>query len=104
MTTWSEHTVIDPMWLDSDVDPPLFPTPIAASPDILVDPKGVSSDEAGELLLTLSKTCHSSIWSKKTPPLALANHMVLGDIPDELKELTVVEEAMIAKCRAKCWV
>jgi hypothetical protein len=30
--------------------------------------------------------------------------MVLGDIPDQLKDLTVVEEAMIAKCRAKCWV
>ena len=30
--------------------------------------------------------------------------MVLGEIPAELKDLTVVEEAMIAKCRAKCWI
>jgi hypothetical protein len=42
------------------------------------------------------------IRSKKTPPLALANHMTLGDIPNELRDLTVVEEAMVAKCRAKC--
>ena len=103
-TTYSEDTVVDPMWLDSEVVAPIFPMPITATPDIIVDPKGVSSDEHGELILTLCKTCRSSISSKKTPPLALANHMVLGDIPDELKELTVVEEAMIAKCRAKCWV
>jgi hypothetical protein len=30
--------------------------------------------------------------------------MVLGDIPEQLNGLTIVEEAMIAKCRAKCWV
>jgi hypothetical protein len=46
----------------------------------------------------------ASFVRKKTPPLALANHMTLGDIPNELRDLTVVEEAMVAKCRAKCWV
>jgi hypothetical protein len=30
--------------------------------------------------------------------------MFLGDIPSELKDLTIVEEAMIAMCRAKSWV
>ena len=30
--------------------------------------------------------------------------MVLGDIPAQLKYLTIVEEAMIARCRAKCWI
>ncbi|KAJ7205835.1 hypothetical protein GGX14DRAFT_339718, partial [Mycena pura] len=36
--------------------------------------------------------------------LALANRMYLGPIPDELKDLTMIEESMIARCRAKCWV
>ena len=42
--------------------------------------------------------------SHKTPALSLANHTFLGPIPAEPKDLTVVEEAMIACCHAKCWV
>ena len=42
--------------------------------------------------------------SGKVPTLSLANHNFLGAIPDELKDLTVVEEAMIARCQAKCWI
>lgn len=49
-------------------------------------------------------TCFSYLKNHKTPLTALANHIYLGDIPDGLKDLTVVEEAMIAQCRAKCWV
>jgi hypothetical protein len=37
-------------------------------------------------------------------PLSLANHIFLGSVPNKLKDLTVVEEAMIACCHAKCWV
>jgi len=36
--------------------------------------------------------------------LALANNLVLGEIPDELKALTVIEEAMVAHCQSKCWI
>ncbi|KAJ7887453.1 hypothetical protein B0H13DRAFT_1554651, partial [Mycena leptocephala] len=28
----------------------------------------------------------------------------LGPVPSELKDLTVIEEAMIAHCRSKCWI
>ena len=28
----------------------------------------------------------------------------MGDVPLELKELTVVKEAMIAHCHSKCWI
>ena len=104
MATGCENTVVDATWLDRETVGPAFHSPIANRPDIILDPKGVSSDDGGNVILTLCKTCHSSIQSKKTPPLSLANHMALGDTPDELKDLTVVEEAMIAKCRAKCWV
>ncbi|KAF8204727.1 hypothetical protein BJ912DRAFT_919331 [Pholiota molesta] len=34
----------------------------------------------------------------------MANLTYLGPVPKELSDLTVVEEAMIARCRSKCWV
>ena len=55
-------------------------------------------------MLSFCSECHASILKSKTPALALANHMFLGDVPPELKNLTMIEEAMIAKCRAKSWV
>lgn len=72
--------------------------------DVLVDPLGVRFQENGELILSLCKVCRSSLIRHKLPALALANYMYLGQVPGELKELTVVEEAMIARCRAKCWI
>jgi hypothetical protein len=71
-------------------------------PDIMLDAAGVHlparDRNSDEVCLTLCKSCHSSIKSKHVPSLSLANHMVLGDVPLQLKDLTVVEEAMIAKC------
>ncbi|KIO19383.1 hypothetical protein M407DRAFT_223170 [Tulasnella calospora MUT 4182] len=43
-------------------------------------------------------------WSDASPRLALANKLYLGDVPMELQDLTMVEEAMIARCRAKAWI
>lgn len=97
-------TVVDPNWLDPDIVPPVFPSPIPSVNDIMLDPAGVHVENLENIYLTLCKSCKSSIQSGRVPPLALANHMVLGEIPDQLKDLTVVEEAMIAMCRAKCWV
>jgi hypothetical protein len=42
--------------------------------------------------------------NNQLPPLFLANRNFLGPVPDELKNLTVIEEAMIALCRSKCWI
>jgi hypothetical protein len=36
--------------------------------------------------------------------LVLANETDLGPVPNELKELTVIQEAMIARCRSKWWI
>ncbi|KAJ7866259.1 hypothetical protein B0H14DRAFT_2573529 [Mycena olivaceomarginata] len=44
------------------------------------------------------------LTNKKLPALALANRTFLGSGPDELKDLTAIEEAMIARCRSKCWI
>ncbi|KAI0731011.1 hypothetical protein C8Q76DRAFT_588662, partial [Earliella scabrosa] len=44
-------------------------------------------------------------WKRnKLPPLSYANGTFLGDVPSELRELTFIEESIIAQCRAKCWV
>ncbi|KAJ7620674.1 hypothetical protein B0H17DRAFT_894390, partial [Mycena rosella] len=48
--------------------------------------------------------CSNALKNGKVPSLAVANHNYLGPVPAELQSLTVVEEAMIALCRAKCWI
>ena len=48
--------------------------------------------------------CYSPLFTYKHPRLpdyALANDLFFGDIPKELQDLTVVEEAMIARRRSK---
>ena len=56
------------------------------------------------MIALLCVKCNSAVKHDKLPALALANHTYLGMIPDELRGLMVVEEAMIACCRLKCWV
>ena len=56
-----------------------------------------------EPVLSLCKICHSYLKKKKIPVLSLANRTFIGSVPNELKNLTVIE-AMIARCRSKCWV
>ena len=70
----------------------------------MIDPEGIKQDEEGHMQLQLCKTCYNSLRKRKTPPLSLANGTYLGPIPSELSDLTPVEEAMIARCRAKCWI
>ncbi|KAJ7801331.1 hypothetical protein B0H14DRAFT_2386514, partial [Mycena olivaceomarginata] len=54
--------------------------------------------------LSLCYVCYLSLKNNKLPPLSLANKLFLSRVPDELKNLTVIEEAMIACCRSKCWI
>ncbi|KAF8235802.1 hypothetical protein L208DRAFT_1184089, partial [Tricholoma matsutake] len=72
----------------------------------LVDPAGVRSISFDESAyeLNLCNPCLSAIQKQKTPALALANRTFLGPMPEELKDLTPIEESMIALCRAKCWI
>jgi hypothetical protein len=71
--------------------------------DVLVDPDGVSlPPDSGRSTLSLCKNCYSLLKNKKLPALALANITFLGSVPDELKDLTVIEDTMIARCRSRC--
>ena len=71
---------------------------------VLVDPAGVHENEDGLLSLSLCPPCDSALSRKKLPRFALANLNVIGDVPPELKDLTVVEEMLVARCRAKMCV
>ncbi|KAJ7802457.1 hypothetical protein B0H13DRAFT_1574298, partial [Mycena leptocephala] len=83
------------------------PMPFDEGPlrDILVDRDGVSFPTDGSPpSLSLYKSCHSALKTKKLPALALANKTFLGSVPSGLRNLTIIEEAMIARCRSKCWI
>lgn len=72
--------------------------------DLVVEPRGVRYLPGGRLELDLCRTCHSSIRRGVLPVMSLANDMVLGEVPQELSDLTPVEESLIARCRAKSWI
>ena len=50
-------------------------------------------------MCTICKKCHDSISKKHIPKFSPANNMWLGDIPVELKELTIPEEKLISLYR-----
>lgn len=96
--------IVDPNWLNPACTPPNLPASDTEIGDLLLHPDGVKIGHSGDTHLVLCRSCLSSLNRKKVPPLSIANHNLLGDVPEELKDLTVVEEAMIARCRAKCWI
>ncbi|TFY51291.1 hypothetical protein EVG20_g11068, partial [Dentipellis fragilis] len=69
--------------------------------DIFLDPAGVDVSDATDPTLKLCPSCYFPLTHKKLPSLALANKLFLGPVPHELKDLTAIEESMIARCRAK---
>jgi hypothetical protein len=87
----------------TDAVPPLPYTegPLAG---ILVDPIGVHLDGAGALYLSLCPPCKHALLRKKLPRFALANLNVIGAVPPELQSLTLVEELIISRCRAKLYI
>ena len=93
-------------WIAPNVIPPPLPYTAGVLKDILVDPSGVRSMPFDEYAyeLNLCDSCLSTLHRQKTPALALANHTFLGQMPPELKDLTPIEESMIALCHAKCWI
>jgi hypothetical protein len=92
-------------WLHPGSNPSTMPFDEGALCDVLVDSNSVSfPPDGGRPTLSLCRNCYSSLKNKKLPALALANRKFLGSIPDELKNLTVTEEAMITRCRFKCCI
>ncbi|KAJ7590290.1 hypothetical protein C8J56DRAFT_1048455 [Mycena floridula] len=91
-------------WWDCELPPPPLSCADGPLKDLLLDHAGVMYDHDGVPYLALCKTCRNAYRRKDIPPLALSNRMSLGAVPPELQGLTSIEEAMIARCRAKCWI
>jgi hypothetical protein len=88
-------------WLNNDCTPPDLPFTDGPLQDLLLEPAGVFVNEQGELTLSMCRECSKSIENGVLPLISLANRLFLGQIPPELKDLTPVEESMIALYRAK---
>jgi len=79
--------------------PPFTDGPLA---NLMIDPSGVTPESAeSDLSLQLCARCDSSLRKGKLPRLAIANLNVLGSVPPEMKQMTMVEEMLVARCRAK---
>ncbi len=57
----------------------------------------IHTDEHGTSLANVCVSCTSDLRNKKTPPLSLANGMWIGDVPLELKVLTLPERLLVAR-------
>jgi hypothetical protein len=79
-------------WLNPACIHPQMPYDEGLLRDLLVDPDGITMPpDGGVPTLSLCAVCYSSLKNKKMPPLSLANRNFLGLVPDELKDLTVIE-------------
>ncbi|KAJ7815598.1 hypothetical protein B0H13DRAFT_1664000, partial [Mycena leptocephala] len=59
----------------------------------------MDNDETGAPELVVCSECKSELIHGKVPRRSMANKNFLGEVPVELQDLSVVEEAMIARCR-----
>ena len=83
-------------------EPPFTDGPLA---NLMIDPDGVIPESAeNSMSLQLCTRCDSSLQKGKLPQLAIANLNVLGSVPPDMKNMTMVEEMLVARCRAKCCI
>jgi hypothetical protein len=71
----------------------------------MIDPNGVTPESAESgISLQLCVRCDSSLKGGTLPCLVIANLNVLGSVLLEMKNMTMVEEMLVARCRAKCCI
>ncbi|KAJ7476628.1 hypothetical protein FB451DRAFT_1460888 [Mycena latifolia] len=95
-----------PPWLSPDCPEPPMPNEVNTPySDLLLDRSCIESDpETFDPVLVCCKLCRSALKGNRVPPKAVANYNYIGPVPVELAELSVIEEAMVALCRAKCCI
>lgn len=71
---------------------------------LLLAPDSIVTNCEGGLILLLCKECCCALRLKTISSLSLANLNYLGPIPQELSDLTAIEEAMIVQSCTKCWI
>jgi Helitron helicase-like domain at N-terminus len=87
------------------VNPELVPFPFGSrnavwdNKNIMVDHLGIAVGRSAEIEATLCHSCHTELWEKNgLPKDALANHRWIGEVPDVLKRLTLIDQALVAQC------
>ena len=65
----------------------------------ILERRGFKHYHADGLVMRICCECHSALKKKKLPRLALANRLYRGQLPDEFKDLTWIEEMVCAKYR-----
>jgi Domain of unknown function (DUF6570) len=70
----------------------------------MIDPDGILSSTGDDSCIQLCKDCDRALSKKKLPACALANDLFIGKVPPELSDLTMIEESMISRCCAKCFI
>ncbi|KAJ3009702.1 hypothetical protein NUW54_g2705 [Trametes sanguinea] len=75
--------------------------------DVLIEPAGLTRDNTGRV--TGMHTCRQCAGdldrdTPRLPSFALANRTFLGAVPPELKELTFIEEQIVARARGKACI
>ncbi|KAF8331064.1 uncharacterized protein EI90DRAFT_2920895, partial [Cantharellus anzutake] len=55
-------------------------------------------------MIRICHVCHRSLKRHCLPPTSIANDLYFGPIPNELRKLSLVEEALIARRHAKTWI
>ena len=83
------------------VEPSLVPFPFECGiPDldqisVMIDPLSIDPHSGDKV--AICRSCHSDLLKGKRPIQALANSRWIGPVPDELKDLTWAETALIAR-------
>jgi hypothetical protein len=88
--------VIPPNWVEGGLWP-------GSKTDLLLTQDGITRSDMNETY-RFCMPCNASIQRGVLPKFALANYLFLGQVPDELRGLTVIEENMIALTWLKCMI
>ena len=67
---------------------------------LLLDAHGIM-DQDGQRVFCVCKECELALRKNRLPPHALANNLCLGETPEDLKDLTPIEMALISPRRTK---
>jgi hypothetical protein len=70
--------------------------------NILLDKRGTFIRAGASPELILCHDCHCALQRPRMPKFALANYLYPGAVPHILRDLTPVEESMVALCQARC--
>jgi hypothetical protein len=74
--------------------------------NVLLYRKGIydQNDDEDERVCLLCTDCHLAFSKEQIPKFCAANKMWIGDVPEELKDLTILEKKLIAIYRHDCCV